>query len=77
MKYLPFESAVILQTLTFIKWSATCNKWVHVPLYRLPGGSVVKSPPANAGDSGSSSGLGGSPGEGSSNTVQYPCQGNP
>ena len=29
----------------------------------FPGGSVVKNPPANAGDAGSISGLGRSPGE--------------
>ena len=31
----------------------------------------------DAGDSGSVSGLGGSPGEGNSNTLQYSCLGNP
>ena len=43
----------------------------------FPGGSVVKSPPANAGDSGSIPGSGRSPGEGSGNPLQYSCQGNP
>ena len=40
-------------------------------------GSVAKNPPANAGDPGSVSGLGRSPGVGSSNQVQYCCLENP
>ena len=37
------------------------------------GGSVVKNPPANAGDVGSTPGLGRSPGGGNSNPLQYSC----
>ena len=43
-------------------------------------GSVVKNPPANAGDTrdmGSIPGLGRSPGEGKSNPLQYSCLENP
>ena len=40
-------------------------------------GSVVKNLPANAGDSGSVPGLGGSPGEGIGNPLQHSCLGNP
>ena len=43
----------------------------------FPGGSVVKSPPANAGDVGSIPGSGRSPGEGNGNPLQYSCLGNP
>ena len=43
----------------------------------FPGGSVVKNPPANAGDVGSVPGLGRSPGEGNGNPLQYSCLGNP
>ena len=43
----------------------------------FPGGSVVKKPPANAGDMGSLPGLGRSPREGNSNPLQYCCLGNP
>ena len=43
----------------------------------FPGGSMVKNPPANAGDMGLIPGLGGSPGEGSGNPLQYSCLGNP
>ena len=39
----------------------------------FPGGSVVKNLPANAGDTGSTSGLGGSPGGGHGNPLQYSC----
>ena len=37
----------------------------------FPGGSVVKNPPANAGDTSSILGLERSPGEGNGNTFQY------
>ena len=39
----------------------------------FPSGLVVKNPPANAGDVGSNSGLGRSPGEGNGNPLQYSC----
>ena len=41
------------------------------------GSSVVKNPPANAGDMGLIPDLGRSPGEGNGNPLQYPCLGNP
>ena len=43
----------------------------------FPGGSVVKNLPANAGDGGLIPGLGGSPGGGNCNPLQYSCLGNP
>ena len=43
----------------------------------LPGGSVVKNTPANAGDSGSIPGSGRSTGEGNGSPLQYSCLGNP
>ena len=43
----------------------------------FPGGSVVKNPPANAGDVRSIPGLGRCPGEGNGNPLQYSCLGNP
>ena len=39
----------------------------------FPGGKVVKSPPANAGDTGSIPGSGRSPGREDSNPLQYSC----
>ena len=41
------------------------------------GRSVVKYPPANAGDADLIPVLGSSPGEGNSNPLQYSCLGNP
>ena len=43
----------------------------------FPGGSVVKNPPANAGDVGSIPGLERSPGEENGNLLLYPCLENP
>ena len=43
----------------------------------FPGGSVVKNPPAHAGDSGSIPQSGTSPGEGNGNPLQYSCLENP
>ena len=43
----------------------------------FPGGSVVKKPPANAGDTGSIPGAERSPREGNGNPLQYSCLGNP
>ena len=43
----------------------------------FPGGSVVKTPPANAGDASSIPESGRSPGEGNGNLLQYSCLGNP
>ena len=37
---------------------------------------MVKNPPATAGDEGSISGSGRSPGEGNGNPLQYSCMGN-
>ena len=43
----------------------------------FPGGSEVKASACNAGDLGSISGLGRSPGEGNCNLFPYSCLGNP
>ena len=45
--------------------------------FTFPGGSVVKNPPANAGDSRSIPGSGRSPGGGNDNSLQYSCLENP
>ena len=47
------------------------------PTMGYPGGSVVKNPPTNAGDSGWILGLGRSPGEGNGNPLQCSCLENP
>ena len=46
-------------------------------LLGLPGGSVVKNPPANVGDAGLIPGLVRSPGGGNGNPLQYSCLENP
>ena len=46
---------------------------VYMPLKGFPGDSGVKNLPANAGDTGSIPGSGGSPGEGNGNPLQYFC----
>ena len=43
----------------------------------VPGDSVVKNPPADAGDSGLIPGSRRSPGEGNGNPLQFSCLGNP
>ena len=43
----------------------------------FPGGAVVKTPPANAGDVSLILGSGRSPEEGNGNPLQYYCLGNP
>ena len=43
----------------------------------IPGGSGVKNPPADAGDTGSVPGPGRSPAEGNGNPLQYSCLENP
>ena len=43
----------------------------------FPGGSAVKNPPANAGDTGLIPESGGSPGKGCGNPLQYSCLGSP
>ena len=43
----------------------------------IPGSSVVKNLPANAGDTGSIPGSGRSHGEGNGNSLQYSCLQNP
>ena len=43
----------------------------------FPGGSMVKNPPANAGDSGSIPGSGRSPREGNGNPLHYSCMEKP
>ena len=64
-----------LPTLLFFSWEYGSPERRKTWL-KSPGASVVKNPPASAGDTrdqGSSSGLGISPGEGNGNLLQYSC----
>ena len=49
----------------------------EVPLKGFPGGPVVKTPSASAGDAGVIPGVGRSPGKGKSNPLQCSCLENP
>ena len=60
----------ILSTI-YIYINSAANLW------GFPGGSMVKNPPASAGDAGLILGLGRSPGGGNGNPFQYSCLGNP
>ena len=51
--------------------------WSNKKREVFPGGSVVKNPPANAGDVGSIPASGRSSGEGNGNPLQYSCMENP
>ena len=54
--------------------------YIHIVIHVFPGGSVVKNPLANAGDTGNTgsiSGLGRSPGGGNGNPLQYSYLDNP
>ena len=59
--------------------SGNSQEFDNQSLYRwgFPGCSVVKNPPANAGDMGLIPGLGRSHGEGNGNPLQYSCPENP
>ena len=46
---------------------------MEYPSLGFPGGTLVKNPPANAGDMGSIPGLEKSPGVGKGNPFQYSC----
>ena len=65
-----------------ILFSARCGQkqsaiWVLVTItWGFTGGSVIKNPPANAGDTGSIPELGRSSREGNGNLLQYSCLGN-
>ena len=70
-----YYSYAIIYSLLFLHQYNMYNVGtiVHVG---FSGGSVVKNPPANAGDSGSVSGSRRSPGEGNGNPPQNSCLGN-
>ena len=51
--------------------------WLYPLYWASLVAQVVKNLPVNAGDMGSISGLGRSPGEGNGNLLQYSCLGNP
>ena len=70
---------VLCSNFYFSPIMLSCLKSLVVPIVfgSFPGGSVVKSMPANAGDVGSIPGLGRPLGEGNGNPLQYSSLGNP
>ena len=56
----------------FILFTSVMLSIYHI-VKGFPGGSVVKNPPANAGDVGLIPGSGKSPGEGNGSPLQYSC----
>ena len=55
---------------TYYKATVIFTVWYY---WGFPGASVVKNPPANAGDAGLILGWGRSPRGGNGNPLQYPC----
>ena len=73
------EPVYLLRKSLLCSWPGTVY-FICVCVYGFPGGTVVKNPPANAGDArdaGLIPGLGRSPGRGHGNRLQYSCLGNP
>ena len=60
-----------------LKNSTYASAFISLVLMGFPGGTVVKGPPANAGDPGSISGPGRSPGEKNGYPLQCSCLENP
>ena len=61
-------------------WTSGLQNWKRINFWGFPGGSVVKNPSANAGDtedSGLIPGSGSPPGVGNGNLLQYCCLENP
>ena len=75
--YLPFSAAFTLPYHCITEHLIPCASFLDpkrfdfCTLLELPGGSVVKNPPAHAGDMGSVPGSGRSSGEGNGNSLQY------
>ena len=55
----------------------SCRLHGHLIMRGFPGGSLVKNPPANAGDLDSTPGSGRPPEGGNGSPLQYSCQENP
>ena len=62
----------------FFSWAPKSLPMVTIAMkLGFPGSSVSKESACNAGDAGSTPGLGKFPGEGNGTPLQYPCQENP
>ena len=54
----PFVVDICCRDFPVCQWSLSLDIYIHFSICCLPGGAVVKNPPANAGDSGSIPGSG-------------------
>ena len=66
-----------LETISILITGTTIYLSLAMSYNCFQGGSVVKNPPANEGDTGAITGSGRSPGGGNSNPLQYSYLGNP
>ena len=66
-----------LETISILITGTTIYLSLAMSYNCFQGGSVVKNPPANEGDTGAITGSGRSPGGGNSNPLQYLCLNNP
>ena len=75
----PEDSKVTLLTFLYTSCWSECSHRTSAELERgpFPGGSAVKTPPANAGNVDSVPGSGRSPGGGNGNPLLYSCLENP
>ena len=76
----PYLNVCTLCILLFLFFNRANQLHYFASIYQtlgLPGGSVLKNPPANVGDAGLISGSRRSPGEGNGNQLQYSCLANP
>ena len=76
-KFPPFQKCGEISCLLVFMLLLSPLLWVYIDSKGFPGGSVVKNPPASAGDAISIFGSKRSPGGGNGNPLQYPCLGNP
>ena len=79
-KYLPRIEALMRTIVVFRAFKSQCELNTYYELFGLPGGTVVKNPPAGAGDlreSGAIPGSGRSPVVGNGNLLQCSCLKNP
>ena len=70
-------TAVVTQNEADINRCMHTDTYMHIDKYRALLGSAVKNPPAKAGDTGLVPGSGRYPVEGSGNSLQYSCLGDP
>ena len=79
-KYLPRIEALMRTIVVFRVFKSQCELNTYYELFGLPGGTVVKNPPAGAGDIRDTDlilGLGRSAGAGHGDPLQYSCLENP